>query len=250
MSSAFTEITQPIKMSHISVRNLSVHYDGYYALKNVEFEANKGEFVAIVGKSGSGKTTFLNALARFIPFSGDISMPKTLGMVFQHYAVFPWLTALENIGFGLENKSKDERTQIIQKHLKLAGLEDKKNKYPAELSGGQVQRIAIARSLASNPEVLLMDEPYGALDAYTRDKMQQWLLDMWVMHKKTVIFVTHNVEEAIFLADRVLVLNNHKFTKEFMVSFSRPRHDETKFTQEFNALRKQIFESINTSGKI
>ena len=233
-------------MNHISVKNLSVHYDGYCALKDVEFEAGKGEFVAIVGKSGSGKSTFLHALARFVPFSGDIFMPKNIGMVFQHYAVFPWFTASENIAFGLENETKEKRAQIVNEHLKLAEIEDKKDKYPAELSGGQVQRIALARSLAHNPEVLLMDEPYGALDAYTRDKMQQWLLDVWATRKKTVLFVTHNIEEAIFLADRVLVLNHHKFTKEFMVPFARPRREEVKFTPEFNRLRKEIFESINS----
>src|SRR3989344_5805951 len=174
-------------MSNISVKNLSVHYDGYCALKGVDFEAGKGEFVAIVGKSGSGKTTFLHALARFVEFSGDISVPKNV---------------------GLENETKEKRAQIVSEHLELAELEDKKDKYPAELSGGQVQRIALARSLAHNPEVLLMDEPYGALDAYTRDKMQQWLLDVWATHKKTVVYVTHDIEEAIFLADRVLVLND------------------------------------------
>jgi len=233
-------------MSYIAVKNLSVHYDGYCALKDIEFEAGKGEFVAIVGKSGSGKTTFLHALAHFIPFSGEISAPKNVGMVFQHYAVFPWFTASENIAFGLDGKTGNERTQIVSEHLKLAELEDKKDKYPAELSGGQVQRIALARSLANNPDVLLMDEPYGALDAYTRDKMQQWLLDVWATHKKTVVYVTHNIEEAIFLADRVLILNNHKFTKEFMVPFARPRREEVKFIPEFSRLRKEIFESINS----
>ena len=232
-------------MSNISVKNLSVHYDGYCALKGVDFEAGKGEFVAIVGKSGSGKTTFLHALARFVKFSGDISVPKNVGMVFQHYAVFPWFTASENIAFGLENETNEKRAQIVSEHLKLAELEDKKDKYPAELSGGQVQRIALARSLAHNPEVLLMDEPYGALDAYTRDKMQQWLLDIWTTHKKTIVFVTHNIEEAIFLADRVLVLNNQKFVGEYKISFARPRNESIKFSPEFNKLRQQIFESLN-----
>ncbi len=235
-------------MSHISVKNLSVHYDGYYALNGAEFEASKGEFVAIVGKSGSGKTTFLHALARFITFSGEISVPENVGMIFQHYAVFPWFTASENIAFGLKNEAKEKRAQIVHEHLKLAELEDKKDKYPAELSGGQIQRIALARSLAHNPEVLLMDEPYGALDAYTRDKMQQWLLDVWATHKKTVVFVTHNIEEAVFLADRILVLNHHKFTNEFMVPFARPRREEVKFSPEFSRLRKEIFESINSFG--
>ena len=234
-------------MSLISIKNLTVCYDGCSVLNDVQFEADKGEFIAIIGKSGSGKTTFLRALANFIPFSGQISLPKNIGMVFQHYAVFPWLTVSENIAFGLEDKNKTKQARIISEHLRLAGLEDKKNSYPDELSGGQIQRVAIARSLAHSPEVLLMDEPYGALDAYTRDKMQQWLLDIWAMHKKTVIFVTHNIEEAVFLADRVLVLNHYKFSREFAVPFARPRREEVKFTPEFNRLRKEIFESINSS---
>jgi ABC-type nitrate/sulfonate/bicarbonate transport system ATPase subunit len=232
------------KMSLISVKNLSVYHDGCCALKDVHFEAGEGEFVAIVGKSGSGKTTFLYALARFIPYSGEVNVPRTIGMVFQHYAVFPWFTASENIAFGLENETKEKRNQIVREHLRLAELEDKKDKYPAELSGGQVQRIALARSLAHNPEVLLMDEPYGALDAYTRGKMQQWLLDVWATRKKTVVFVTHNIEEAVFLADRVLVLNDYRFTQEFIVPFQRPRNEEIKFVPEFSRLRKEIFESI------
>ncbi|MCH7883455.1 ABC transporter ATP-binding protein [Patescibacteria group bacterium] len=234
-------------MSHIQVKNLSVHYDDCCALNDVNFEAKKGEFVAIVGKSGSGKTTFLHALANFIPFSGQVTIPKTVGVVFQQYAVFPWFTASENIAFGLENYNSEKQQQIIQEHLKLAELEDKKDKYPGELSGGQVQRVALARSLAHNPEVLLMDEPYGALDAYTREKMQQWLLDVWMTCKKTIVFVTHNIEEAMFLADRVLVLSNKRFIKELKVPFARPRQEEVKFTPEFNELRKEILRSINSA---
>lgn len=232
-------------MNNISVKNLSVKYKNYCALKGLDFEASEGEFIAIVGKSGSGKTTFLHALARFIQSSGDISMPKNIGVVFQHYAVFPWLTVSENIAFGLENETTEKRAQIVREHLKLAELEDKKDKYPAELSGGQVQRIALACSLAHNPEVLLMDEPYGALDAYTRGKMQQWLLDIWTKNKKTIVFVTHNIEEAIFLADRVLVLNDQKFVGGYKIPFSRPRNESIKFSPEFNKLRQQIFESLN-----
>ena len=231
-------------MSYITVKNVSVYYHGHCALKGVNFEATKGEFVAIVGKSGSGKTTFLNVLAHFIPYSGEISLPKKVGMVFQNYAVFPWFTVAENIAFGLEHEMKEQQAQIVCEHLKLAELEDKKDTYPAELSGGQVQRIALARALAPNPEVLLMDEPYGALDAYTRDHMQQWLLDVWTTHKKTVVFVTHNIEEAIFLADRVLILNHGTFIQEFRVPFPRPRYEEIKFTQEFNRLRREILQHL------
>lgn len=231
--------------SHISVENLTVNYNGYDAIKGVNFTAAHGEFVAIVGKSGSGKTTFLQALARFVKSSGKILIPGTVGMVFQHYAVFPWMTVSENIGFGLGNRSLEEKQQIILEHLALAHLEEKKDSYPTELSGGQVQRVALARCLAHDPEVLLMDEPYGALDSYTRDQMQQWLLGVWSGNKKTVIFVTHNIEEAVFLANRVLVLKDGEFVNEVHVNFPRPRHSEIKFTAEFNSLRKEISAYLN-----
>jgi ABC-type nitrate/sulfonate/bicarbonate transport system ATPase subunit len=229
---------------YIFVENLSVQYGQDHVLENVNFQADKGEFIAIVGKSGSGKTSFLNALANLIPFSGLAKLPEVVGVVFQQYALYPWLTAGENIGFGLNGTSAPERKNIVESHLQLAYMSDKKNKYPAELSGGQIQRIALARCLANNPEVLLMDEPYGALDAYTRDKMQEWLLEVWSATKKTVIFVTHNIEEAIFLADRVLVLDDGKFVQDIEVPFARPRKTEIKFTPEFNELRKSISASL------
>jgi NitT/TauT family transport system ATP-binding protein len=232
-------------MNQISIKNLSVNYGEHCVLRNVALEASAGEFLAIVGKSGCGKTTFLNALVHLINYSGNILIPKNIGMVFQHYAVFPWLTVFENVAFGLENEIKEKRAQIVHKHLKLAQLEDKKDKYPAMLSGGQIQRVALARSLAHNSEVLLMDEPYGALDAYTRDKMQQWLLDIWTKHKKTIIFVTHNIEEAIFLADRVLILNDQRFVGEYKIPFIRPRNENIKFSSEFNKLKQQIFWFLN-----
>ncbi|MFA6254359.1 MAG: ABC transporter ATP-binding protein [Candidatus Paceibacterota bacterium] len=224
-------------MNQISVKNLSVRYDGQPVLAGINLEVKKGEFIAIVGQSGSGKTTFLHALAKFIPFWGEIFIPKNIGMLFQNYAVFPWLTVAENIDFGAGGKD-------IGEYIRLAELEGKENRYPAELSGGQVQRVALARSLAANPEVLLMDEPYGALDAYTRDKMQQWLLDIWQTHQKTIIFVTHNIEEAIFLADRVLVLSDHRFSQEYRIPFARPRDLEVKFSPEFVDLRQRIFENL------
>ena len=180
-----------------------------------------------------------------IPYSGDIFIPKNVGAVFQNYAVFPWLTVSENIAFGL-GKEAINKSLITSVNLKLSGLEDKKDRYPAELSGGQVQRVAIARSIVHDPEVLLMDEPYGALDAYTRDQMQQWLLNIWSTHKKTVVFVTHNIEEALFLADRILVLHPTGFVKEVPVPFLRPRDENIKFTEEFNKLRKDIYLAIDS----
>ena len=225
-------------MKSITVKNLVVKYGQQIILDGIDFEAEDGEFIAIVGKSGSGKTTFLQALAKFIPASGKIFTAGNIGMIFQNYAVFSWLTVLENIAFGAPGRS-------VAEYIKLAGLLGKEDRYPAELSGGQVQRVALARSLASDPEVLLMDEPYGALDTYTRDKMQSWLLDVWSTHKKTIVFVTHNIEEAIFLADRVLILKNQKLVKEYRVPFGRPRNFEIKFRPEFIDLRKEISENLD-----
>lgn len=231
-------------MNHIKVKNLSVCYNDYCALERLNFEVMKGEFVAILGKSGSGKTTFLHALAHFIPFSGQITIPENIGMIFQQYAVFPWLTVSKNIAFGLGDCPRGKQQQIVQEYVKLVGLKEEKGSYSAELSSGQVQRVALARSLVHNPEILLMDEPYGALDAYTRSKMQQWLLDIWVKYKKTIIFVTHNIEEAIFLADRVIILKQKRFMEELNITFARPRREEIKFTPEFNELERVIFKAI------
>ncbi len=231
-------------MNQIEVENLAVKKGDASILKGIEFSAKQGEFVAIVGGSGSGKTTFLQALAGFIPFSGKVIMPENKGMIFQQYAAFPWLTVRENIMFGLDKHAPEQREKIVAEHIRLSRLEGKENDYPGQLSGGQIQRVALARSLAHDPEVLLMDEPYGALDAYTRDQMQEWLMDVWTKYKKTIIFVTHNIEEAIFMADRVLVLKEGKFTEEFKIEFKRPRKEEIKFMEEFNRMKKEIYRAI------
>lgn len=227
-------------MSQIVIKNLSVKRGENMVLKDLDLVVEKGEFIAIIGKSGSGKTTFLHTLAHLLPFSGSINMSNNLGMVFQEYSVFPWLTVEENIAFGLDTFSLKEKQEIIEEHLKLTDLKNKRFVYPTELSGGQIQRVAIARSLAPDPDVLLMDEPYTALDAHTRDKMQEWLLNVWQKKQKTIIFVTHNIEEAIFLADRVLVLNGQKFFAEIKMPFLRPRHRNIRYTEKFNELRMKI----------
>ena len=228
----------------INIKNLSASYGIFSVLKGINFQAGQGEFIAIVGKSGCGKTTFINVLARLMPFSGEVEVSQKIGMVFQQNSVFPWLTVSENIAFGLQGHPKLEKAQIIEKHLILADIQSEAKKYPAELSGGQIQRVALARTLANNSEILLMDEPFGSLDEYTRDKMQEWLLSVWSMTHKTIIFVTHNIEEAIFLADRILVINEGSFANEFVVPFVRPRLNNIRFNEEFNYLRKEIFNSI------
>lgn len=225
---------------NLIIEDLNVKYNGLKVLENLSMKIKSNEFIAIVGKSGCGKTTLLNAIAGFIHYSGKIKKPNKVGLVFQNYAAFPWLSVQHNIAFGLgKNKEK------VIHYLQMTGLIDKKDNYPFELSGGQIQRVALARTLATNPELILMDEPYGALDIYNKDKMQQWLLKIWSEEKKTVVFVTHSIEEAIYLADRVLLLKNKKIANQFKVNFMRPRRVELKFDNEFVELKKRITEAIN-----
>ena len=209
-------------MPHIEVREVSLVYDtpaGRVAgVEAVSFDIEASEFLCLVGPSGCGKTTLLNIIAGFLaPTAGEIRIGgKAItghgmdrGIVFQDFAqLFPWRTALGNVTFGLEMKGvgKAEREEIARKQLKLVKLEKFVQSYPHHLSGGMQQRVAIARALAYNPAVLLMDEPFAALDALTRDDMQRLLADVWRETRKTVIYVTHNVAEAVYLADRVVVM--------------------------------------------
>ena len=201
------------------------------------FNIGASEFVCIVGPSGCGKSTLLNIIAGFLaPASGEITIGgkkvdghgMDRGVVFQDFAqLFPWRTALGNVEFGLEMKGvgKDERGRIAREQLRLVKLEKFTNSYPHHLSGGMQQRVAIARALAYNPAVLLMDEPFAALDAMTRDDMQRLLADVWKATRKTVIYVTHNVAEAVYLADRVIVMSPHPGTvkAEIKIDLPRPR---------------------------
>ena len=212
-------------MPHIEVRNVSLVYDtpggSVAGLGGVSFDIAASEFLCLLGPSGCGKTTLLNIIAGFLePTGGAISIGgkpiaghgMDRGIVFQDFAqLFPWRTALGNVTFGLEMKgmAKAEREQIALAQLKLVNLEKFAHAYPHHLSGGMQQRVAIARALAYNPSVLLMDEPFAALDALTRDDMQRLLAEVWRATRKTVVYVTHNVAEAVYLADRVIVMTPH-----------------------------------------
>ena len=232
----------------INVKSLSVSYDNFYALDSVDFECRKGEFVAIVGQSGSGKSSFLNALAGFIPYTGSIHIPNSIGFIFQNYALFPWMSVENNIRFGLSNMDSKHQERRVKDLLDTIGMSDKSIQYPTQLSGGQIQRVALARALAPDPDILLMDEPYGALDYHTRDRMQNWLLSIWKESKKTVIFVTHYIEEAIFLADRIIVINNKKFISNIDVTFSRPRNDDLRFTEKFLDIKHIILDYMENNA--
>src|SRR5512144_2142417 len=228
-------------MVPIEIRDVTLVYDTpggkVPGVRDVSVNIGASEFVCIVGPSGCGKSTLLNMIAGFLtPASGEIRIGgKTVtghgmdrGVVFQDFAqLFPWRTALGNVSFGLEMKGvpKEERETIAREQLRLVKLDKFTKSFPHHLSGGMQQRVAIARALAYNPSVLLMDEPFAALDALTRDDMQRLLADVWRETRKTVIYVTHNVAEAVYLADRVVVMSAHpgKVKVEVPIRLPRPR---------------------------
>jgi len=224
------------------------------ALDDISFEVEDGEFICILGTSGCGKTTLLRIIAGLEkPTSGEVLVggvpvegpSPERGMVFQEYSLFPWRNVLENIAFGLEMKNipKEERLEKARTYVKRVNLEGFETAYPHELSGGMRQRVAIARALANDPQVLLMDEPLGALDAQTRNQMQQELLEIWEREKKTVIFVTHSVDEAVYLADRMVVLSPRPGRVDDIVPVDIPRpRDRT--TVAFSELRKKILNRL------
>jgi NitT/TauT family transport system ATP-binding protein len=229
-------------MPHIEAANVALIYDTpsgrVPAVEDVSFGIETSEFLCIVGPSGCGKSSLLNIIAGFLtPTRGEIRIggrPVTghgldRGVVFQDFAqLFPWRTALGNVTFGLEMKGvgKAEREELARRQLALVKLEKFAQSYPHHLSGGMQQRVAIARALAYNPSVLLMDEPFAALDALTRDEMQRLLADVWRETRKTVVYVTHNVAEAVYLADRVLVMTPHpgKVKADVRIELARPRN--------------------------
>ncbi len=226
-------------MPHIELSRVSYAYDAHEgpvtALREGSFGVGASEFLCIVGRSGCGKTTLLNLVAGFLrPTAGEIRIGGQVvsgrgvdrGVVFQDFAqLFPWRTAQKNVEFGLEMKGVGgpERADTARRFLRLVDLERFAGAYPHELSGGMQQRVAIARALAYNPSVLLMDEPFAALDALTRDEMQRLLVDVWRETRKTVLYVTHNVAEAVYLADRVIVLSPHPGTVAAEVRIGPPR---------------------------
>jgi len=225
------------------------------ALKGVTLEIRDKEFVCLVGPSGCGKTTLLRIIAGLeTTTTGSVTIdgsavtgpdPKR-GMVFQEYSLFPWRRVIDNIAFGLEMKgvSREERRQTAEYYLKMVGLSRFRDAYPFELSGGMRQRVAIARALANEPDVLLMDEPFGALDAQTRNRMQKELLCLWKKTEKTIVFVTHSVDEAVYLSDQIIVLSPRPGSVQEIITIPWPRpRDRT--SADFAEVRRRVLEMIN-----
>ena len=247
--------------AHIEVKNVSFEYTvdsgRVLAIKDISFSVRQSEFLCLLGPSGCGKTTILNILAGLLrPTSGDIrigeapidSNTHNRGVVFQDFAqLFPWRTARQNVEFGLEMRriGKQERGETALEFLRLVGLEKFADVFPHQLSGGMQQRVAIARSLAYNPQVLLMDEPFAALDAMTRDDMQQLLTDVWQKTKKTVVYITHNVSEAVFLGDKVIVLNAHPGTVKIELTLDLPRPRDP-LSESFVATQREVMRHLRS----
>lgn len=241
----------------LEVRGLCKTFDRAIVLQNINLHLYDREFVCIVGASGCGKSTLLNIIAGLIPpTSGQVLMDSEpvlgpgsdRGMIFQSYSLFPWLTVADNIGFGLSLKKipKLQQREKIGYYLNVVGLSQFSHSYPKQLSGGMKQRVAIARALANEPEVLLMDEPFGALDAQTKEQMQQFLLQLWEKTHTTILMITHDVEEAIFLSERIYVMSAHpgQIKQEIPVNLPPGRDLETKLSPEFIKIKRTVIHSL------
>jgi len=216
------------------------------ALDDISFEIGHGEFFCLVGASGSGKSTLLKLIAGIEnPTSGELNTPQKVGMVFQLGALFPWLTVEENVIFGqkMENVVNSKAKELAKIYLRMVNLEGFEKKYPRELSGGQRQRVGIARALAIEPEVLLLDEPFSALDEITTSELHNDLLNIWKKTGKTIVMVSHLLEEAILLADRVGVISDGKLVKILSIDLKRPRDiEENEFKQKLEEINTYIKE--------
>ena len=248
--------------SKVEVRNLDMRFSGdgksVDVLSGINLEVRDGEFVCILGPSGCGKSTLLNIVGGFIKQTGGQVLidgeevrgpdPRRI-FVFQERGVFPWLTVEGNVGFGLFKLSEEERARRIAHYVKLVGLQGFENAYPHELSGGMKQRLEVARALAVNPDVLYLDEPFGALDSITRLLMRRELLRIWQAERKTVLFVTHDIEESVQLADRVVVMSARPAEIRRIVDIDIP-HPRDLSDPRYIELRDSIFEEIGLAHKV
>lgn len=261
-SSAFIQQQEVISLESLALTYESSSGVLVNALENINLKIYEGEFVCLLGPSGCGKSTLLKIIAGFLPpTSGYAKMDGNVinspdwhrGVVFQQPPLYPWLTVAENVGFGLKMRklAKEKIQEITGKYLDLVQLQDFAQQKPYEISGGMKQRVAIARVLVNNPRVLLMDEPFGALDALTRDQMQSLVRNIWWETGKTILFITHDVDEALSLGTRVLVMSKHpgKIIKEFHTTFTHHITSENfgkvRYAHDFQAIREEILDLIH-----
>lgn len=237
-----------IKLSHVSKEFVNSKNEHYKVLQDINLEVKENEFLILLGAGKSGKSVLLDLILGLdkdyegsIKFSGKGRETKELGVVFQKYALFPWKTVLENVEMNQKYRGmeKEKRLEKSRQYLELVGLKGYEDHYPRQISGGMKQRVAIARALASESDILLMDEPFGALDAQTRYQMEEEILRIWEEQKRTVIFVTNNIEEAVYLGDRIILLEGEPTTvaKEYIPQIKRPRN---YMDREFLRLRNEI----------
>jgi NitT/TauT family transport system ATP-binding protein len=248
-----------VSVSQIAIRDVQISYpsrrggDDFVAVENIDLEVAEGEFVTIVGPSGCGKSTLLLAIDGLVaPSRGEVSVGghtvtapgQDRAMVFQEFGLLPWRTVLGNVQFGMELAKEDAKAseQRAQELIELVGLSGFERHHPHELSGGMRQRVGIARALAVRPDVLLMDEPFGALDAQTREIMAGELLKIWGIERKTVLFVTHGIDEAVYLADRVIVMSKSpgRIIADISVDLPRPRTGEVRSSAEYIRYREEV----------
>lgn len=241
----------------IKLENVNKSFGELKVLEDINIHVPKGEFLVLVGASGCGKSTLLNLIAGFLqPSSGRVfvndrqvvDVDPQSGMVFQQYALFPWLTVIENVAFGLKLKGmpKSEREAIAMKYINMVGLQGFVNAYPKALSGGMRQRVSIARVLANDPDVILLDEPFAALDAMTRQVLQEQLVKVYEESGKTIVFITHSIDEALLLSTRVIVLGSRpgRVVQEIHNDLPHPRNAQVQLSERFNELKTQIWDTV------
>ena len=242
----------------VQFRGITMQFGDVDVLTPIDLDINEGEFVCIVGPSGCGKSTLLNIIGGFQrPTAGVVTIdgepvtgpdPRRI-FVFQERGVFPWLTVEENIGFGLAGASRAERRERISHYVKLVGLSGFETRYPRELSGGMKQRVEVARALAVNPDILYLDEPFGALDSITRLQMRTELLRIWQAEKKTILFVTHDIDESVQLADRIVVMSSRPARVQRVLEVAIP-HPRDLSAPRYIELRDAIFSEIGIAHQV
>jgi NitT/TauT family transport system ATP-binding protein len=251
---AFSENKPKIECQHITHTFVSTEGQETLALQDVSLGVHDSEFLCLLGPSGCGKTTLLRVIAGLISpddgmvlLDGQPSMGTNSdkGMVFQRDATFPWLTVEKNVEYGLKlrGRSRAERQPLVEKYIQLVGLAGFEKAYPKELSGGMRKRVDIARTYAYNPKVLLMDEPFGSLDLFTKTRMQAELLSLWSQERKTVVFVTHDLDEAIYLSDRVAIMSKRpgRIREIIDINLPRPRSVDLKVSEEFGLIKRRLW---------